>query len=196
MPTLINNIQDKQFKTAFKKQYSVVSQALQMIYAKDGETLQLVEINQETWTDMDIHFCRLAEELNAVKKGIDCNTMTITDTISWHDENKWYNKKREPQFLNNAYRKRTFILADGTMLNFNCWNNIYVDVNGFKGPNTIGRDIFQLRLSQNSTTLKYSFPYGTNLCTSNANTTITENNYEEDCKNGTGWGCSPLYILE
>lgn len=196
MPTLINNIQDKQFKTAFKKQYSAVSQALQMIYAKDGEALQLVDMSQSTWEDMDIHFCRLAEELNAVKKGIDCNTMKLINTVSWHDSYKWYNKKHEPQFLNGGYPRRTFILADGTMLNFNCWNNIYVDVNGFKGPNTIGRDIFQLKLSRNSNVLKYTFPYSTNGCTSPVDTTITEDNYEEDCKSGTGWGCSPLYILE
>ena len=38
-----------------------------------------------------------------------------------------------------------------------------------------------------------------NACTmegTNSTPTLTINNYEDDCKNGTGWGCSLLYLTD
>lgn len=197
MPALINNIQDKQFKTAFKKQYSVISQALQRIYAEDGEALNMADFTQENWTEMDHHVCRITKELKAVKAGLNCSDMTVNESLIWHKNYEWFNKKHEGQALNYGYIGRIFLLADGTLLNFNCGSNIYIDVNGYKGPNTIGRDIFYAQLSQaNTMALKYTFPSYTNGCSGSMNVILTKDNYEEDCKNGSGWGCSLLYILE
>lgn len=43
LPAVINKIEDKQFKSAFKKQYSAVSQAMLKVYADEGTTYEQVE---------------------------------------------------------------------------------------------------------------------------------------------------------
>ena len=47
LPTVINNARDRQFKSMFKKQVSVISQAIQMGDAEDGDSY--TEVN---WKDM------------------------------------------------------------------------------------------------------------------------------------------------
>lgn len=41
------------------------------------------------------------------------------------------------------------ILSDGTILYFLCNKEFAVDVNGFKGPNVYGRDLFYLMIDKN-----------------------------------------------
>ena len=206
MPALINNLQVRHFKSMFKKQYSIISQAIQMLYAEDGAPMDFAN-----WRDMPLYVCRIAQKLNAEQSGLKCNEMLEemdfqnfenyrNTKVSWHADNTWYNKKKQPQFMNNAYRGMTFYLMDGSWINFNCIRTIFVDVNGAKNPNTIGRDIFYLYLPAKSTNTGF-FNGDANLnvngCSgSNYYVTITKKNYKEDCENGFGWGCSPVYILD
>lgn len=201
LPLLINSIQDKQFKSKYKKTVSNFSQALKMVYAKEGENIELVrDFDDTNFNDMDYHICNIANEMQVLvqSKGIEkCSINNATkQEISWHEKDKWFNKKKENQALNIGYTRKTIILNDGIMVNFNCNNNIYIDVNGYKKPNTIGRDIFFFRINRNNTSEITLFG-DTNGCTGTPyNTNLNEKNFKEDCINGTGWGCSALYILE
>ncbi len=208
LPTVINNIRDKQFKSMFKKQYSVMSQALQMLYAEDQTPQEFSD-----WREMPYYVCRLGEYLNAIQSGLKCAEMAESGDyqnfeghrntkVSWHKNGEWYNRKKEPQFLNEGYMFMTYYLADGAWVNFNATRTIFVDVNGRQKPNTIGRDIFYFYLPPNSgNNLTFFNPNNGNLNVNGSSgaaywATINRENYKEDCESGSGWGCSPVYILD
>ena len=163
-----------------------------MIYAEDGE------FSKYTYTLWDEYICKLGEHMKFTASGTSCGNKY--PYVSWHTNLKWFDKKGNPQsFINNSYYSAyfTFTTTDENMYLLNCYDQVLVDVNGFKGPNTIGKDIYFFSLKSN-TNQPY---YGTNLyvpgCHDNNYTKqvhITNNNYKEDCKSGTGWGCSRMVI--
>ena len=207
LPTVINNIQDKQFRTMFKKQFSIISQAFQMVYLDDGEEIQF-----EDWREMVYYICKIGTKLNAEQSGLKCDEisqMTPDDNFGnhvehkfrWHENEKWYNAKKLPMKSNSGYWYMTFYLPDGAWINFNCYRYVFVDVNGAKNPNTVGRDIFYFLLPRNSASPNFfdTSPHTTtvNGCQGGEYATrLTRDNYQDDCLNGTGWGCSPMYILD
>ena len=210
LPSLVNKIQDKQFKTAFKKQYSAFAQAMQRVYIEDGETFEKVD-----WLQMPVYFCKIQNQLRVIKSGINCKEVRSdtnydsndnwpnTGKVYWHQSNKWYDKKGKPQHLNGGYKYLSYILPDGAIVNYNCYNQIFIDVNGYKKPNTIGRDIFFMTVQTKNMVptiiSKTGSSIGPNGCSGHvANSTpeLTIDNYEEDCKTGTGWGCSLLYLTD
>ena len=203
LPTVINNAQDKQFRTMFKKQFSIISQAFQMVYMDDGE-----EIKFDEWRDMVFYVCKIGTKLKAEYSGLKCDEITDNqfenhrDTrIKWHDDKKWYNAQKLPMQLNVGYRYMTFYRPDGAWINFACARYIFVDVNGAKKPNTVGRDIFYFLIPHGATSPNFfdttQHPTTVNGCSgAQYAITLTPDNYQEDCLNGTGWGCSPMYILD
>jgi len=145
IPALIADTQQAEFITAWKKTYSVVDQATRRVMMDNGGTL-IGAIQGPT--DM---VNKYSYYLNYTKKCID-------DTSCWHLANNWfwYNKS----IINYSLAGYGFILNDGTNIiyshrNSDCSNTLYsgniqtcgwifVDVNGFKGPNTIDKDIFYI----------------------------------------------------
>ena len=213
LSSVINDAQDKQFKAMFKKQYSAVAQAMLSAF-EDGNVVPT--FTDDNWTDMVYYVCDIGARLKYVKSGIKCEVFennqntstTLTGAnanrdVSWHRDGEWYNKKKEPQTSNSGYWLYTFYLPDGAWINFSCgMRNVFIDVNGAKKPNMIGRDIFYFYIPYGHTQPSFSMRANSginsnvNACNSPNNVYITEENYKDDCENGSGWGCSPLYILE
>lgn len=203
IPTLITNIQDRQFKVKFKQSISIISQAMKTVYAESDETYTSTD-----WLQMPIYFCKLEKTLKVMNSGIDCTKVSddtiyesssewpyFKDGVRWHSTNKWYDKNGNPQFLNGAYRPLTMDLINGTRINFNCGTLIFIDVNGDKGPNTIGRDIYTMKFEDGATSpsLSLNKNFRANMCSQGAgNSTplLNSKNYVEDCLHGSGWGCS------
>ncbi len=89
--------------------------------------------------------------------------------ICWHNDNNWFFINGTPARYANVYYSPGFggILTDGTFVSFrdiapNCdyapfggsplndictW--VTVDLNGFKGPNTYGKDIYEFYITKN-----------------------------------------------
>lgn len=209
LPTVVNKIQDKQFKTAFKKQYSAFTQAMQRVYIEDGQAYESVD-----WQQMPTYFCKIQSYMKAVKSGMNCKKVLnegFTDISNWpstglklwHHTGQWFDKKGQPQTeINSGYLALSYILPDGALVNYNCGNQIFIDVNGYKKPNTIGKDIFFFIVQSKNlvpTIIPLSGSVRPNACTINGiNSTpiLTPNNYEEDCKTGTGWGCSLMFLTD
>ena len=201
IPSLINKITDLQYKAAFKKNYSVFAQAMKMVEIEDNMVFQ----KEENWTNLPIYLCKLAQHLKAVKNGLDCsivlsdefdptNDNSFKTDFKWHNE--WYQKDTKPIHLNPGYNSNTFQLQDGTLINYGCLNQVFIDVNGFKKPNTVGKDIFYFLLTENGLTF-WENAHGNiiNACNSEYSTLINSLNYLQDCETGSGWGCSPKYIF-
>lgn len=205
LPSVINKAQDRQFRAMFKKQYSAVAQAIQMVYAKYDISLTP---KSNGWEKMPQYVCAIGKELKSIGSGVKCEGLADDDTIDsmpkntkvhWHNNDEWFDKTGKSLISNPGYRLLTFLLPDGAMINFNCANEIFIDVNGYKGPNTVGRDIFYFLIKDNQAMpVFWTSENGNNAngCSCPSCTRITPNNYKEDCETGSGWGCSPLYIME
>jgi len=152
IPGLILNIQTQQYKAAWKKTFSRFSAAtIELMNDNNSTMIGVNGANVRTLRD------KYANYLNVLKscgynqvlgncwhtvgtvKYMDGNITTYTDTI-----------------------EAGFVLADGTLINFGyvsdpncnshyggsgtikCCNRIFFDINGFKGPNMYGKDIFRI----------------------------------------------------
>ncbi len=207
LPGVINNARDKQFRSMFKKQYSVISQAMLLAYLEEENVYEHVD-----WRVMSRYVCKVGKNLKEKYSGLKCEELShlpedtdpnngyIDRKFMWHKEGEWFDKTGKPLGTNSAFLAYTFFLPDGAMINFNSINQVFVDVNGMKNPNTVGRDIFYFVLLDKSNTTSFFKTDGTIsvngfACPDNC-IKLTNDNYQEDCLNGTGWGCSPMYILD
>jgi len=212
LPTLIKSTQDKQFRARYKQSISIISQAMKQIYAETDETYSAYS-SADSWIQMPVYFCKLQRQLKVAKSGIDCSKVaddTVYSSSSdwarafdedetkklWHENNKWYDKKGNPAFLNAGYMPLTMDLMNGIRINFNCYNSVFVDVNGDKGPNTIGRDIYAMRFLDEQTSPMTGFKGAETIimngCSrngSNPTPALNKDNFVKDCISGTGWGC-------
>lgn len=207
IPTLIKNTQDKQFRVKFKESISIISQAMKTVYADSEETYTATD-----WIQMPVYFCKLQKNLKVLNSGIDCSQVAEdsvyksnaewpkTNKTSWHKDKKWYDKKGNPQFANDEYSSLTMDLINGMRINFNCYNWIWVDVNGAQGPNTIGRDIFMMYFEKDATNPRVNLKTGTTVTANgcavgkgNSTPKLNLDNYMEDCLHGSGWGCSFMF---
>jgi len=180
IPGLIADTQQAEYKTAWKKSYSDLNQATKMIMLDNGGDLYKLCLD-----DYDCIRAQYQGYLNYTKscsqsQGLgNCFTNNPIKTLN----NSTYNISSYASGL---------ILANGTQIVFdqgaqqigNCWGTgdingacgyIYVDVNGNKGPNVIGKDLFKAILY-----LKKISPDLSDNCTTSE----------------TGWGCSAKYLYQ
>ena len=193
IPT-ISKVQYAGYKTKFKKIYSEYSQAAKLAAIDNGGTLVGVFDSDAAFKDvfMDSYMQSIKE-------------CTLTDNSDgkgcWHDANEWFRLNGEAiPYLNDC--QTAAILKDGTLLKIKrqgavlgvgdsscsaCYGDycdvcgwIDIDVNGFKGPNTRGIDIFQIKITQTG----YIRPTG-----------VSGDNDEGNCNTGaSGCGCAALVL--
>lgn len=158
IPGLIANTREQQYKTAWKKTFSAFNQATLSIMNDNGGTMIGVNSPTDVRQLRDIY----KNKLSAVKS---CG-YTTTLGHCWHNAGivKYLNGDSDPYTDED---EAGLILADGTLINFgwvsdpSCsyyyfatsqtirWcNRIYVDVNGFKEPNTLGKDVFSFYIQK------------------------------------------------
>ncbi|MFH0701930.1 MAG: hypothetical protein V2B14_00125 [bacterium] len=145
MVTVVPKIQDAQNKTAFKTEYSVMAQVTSRIVGDNGNSLKGVFPDDNTMKD------KFKEYLNTIKS---CDAGQALG-------NCWHNNDGSSKYLNGNpvttwSNIPSLILNNGVLINFwtansNCTalsgtvlfcGRISIDVNGFKGPNTYGKDIY------------------------------------------------------
>ena len=155
IPTLMNNVGDMELKAAWKKEFSTFSQVTTSLISDNGGDL----INLCT-SDIQGNCLRDAygKYLKSTKS-CDGNMYSVYGDC-WHlldgSASKWLNNTgvTAPGFI---WRNEAgLMLADGSMVIFNWFQSdcqsgygcgyMYFDVNGFKKPNVVGRDIFQVEL--------------------------------------------------
>lgn len=162
IPTLMNNVQDQVLKTSWKKAFSDLSQVTQLISTDNGGTLNGVFANPTQFRD------KFLEKMAFNKK---CDGSNIKNEC-WNDIGA-YNLANHVQFQTDAWwfsptYSTAAVLNNGMTLLFDdnydvyeCNNNtlgsypycgtIFVDVNGFKKPNTLGKDVFRIFVYENKT---------------------------------------------
>lgn len=141
MPSLIQNYQEKATVTKLKKCYSLVSQAYVSILNDEGgsDTLQAGDD-----LEMMEKFGKYLKYQKTCGRNKGCFPNVTYKSVTGNGYSKWED--------DTTNRSRA-ILTDGTLIMFNksaMWEGegnylyaqIYVDINGFKGPNQLGRDFF------------------------------------------------------
>ncbi|MDD3149591.1 MAG: prepilin-type N-terminal cleavage/methylation domain-containing protein [Candidatus Gastranaerophilales bacterium] len=200
-PMLFGTTSDAELKAAWKKAYSDLSQATQLIVVDNGGSLAGAFPGDLAGSeDLKNAF---AEKLNIIK---DCSGVStyggtgsgVSAESCWHTEGNW-------SFLNGTtdsnYTSPGLILNNGSLIRFginksdcssivgdytNC-GFIWIDINGFKDPNTRGKDIFGISITSNAL-----IPYGARGYY-DPSTTCIEGSTAAD---NTGYGCSAKYLYE
>ncbi|MBQ8635228.1 type II secretion system protein [bacterium] len=139
VPNIIANSNEQAIRSALKKNYSIISQALDRYYVDNGEHFKSVDYEE-------VHSF-LTKYLNVSKdcyaKG-DCDDKNI-DYKTYQDNSKsgWI----------KFPAGKSVILTDGTYITYDWTSNgspvFTIDVNGpFKNPNKLGVDTFALSIKE------------------------------------------------
>ena len=145
MPSLITNYQKKQTVTQLKKAYSELSQALKASEAEYGtmDSWDFSGYNQQNSAERDEDFTK-----HYILPNI--KTMKVCSPSSnecWADDVLALNKTTKAPPQNG--RDNSFVTASGYSVYY--WPDtkgvwFFIDINGLKKPNIVGRDIFRFRL--------------------------------------------------
>lgn len=151
MPSLIAEHREKQTVSQLKKSYSTIQQAFLLARNEYGDIADwsVAETGPQLSDDW---FQKLKPYMNVVKY---CG-LAASDPKNCMGENyQTLNKNRVNMNLNdNGSMGVNFVLADGSSVRFVAYDkdckhfasgycgNLYIDVNGAKKPNQIGRDYF------------------------------------------------------
>ncbi len=157
IPSLMNKTNEQETVVAVKKAYSIISQAYQRVIAENGEInpSSLGSDDKEASKTLGKMFVK---QLNTQKvcgqtSDGDCFGEGMYKFFNGDDWGDW-NAKTEDGWYDYKIR-----LSDGMSVGIfgrfayinvgnndalqNCLGHISVDVNGNKGPNTLGKDVFQ-----------------------------------------------------
>lgn len=187
IPGIVQNIQNAEYKTAWKKTYADLEQATRMILLNNGGSFK--NVCASDWDNNCLaNFYK--PHLNYTKSCLSGQSFGNC----WHNDGtiKYYNGSSAGTGWGEA---AGIITSSGTLLfiglssntctdiigNVSRCGGIKVDVNGFKKPNTIGKDIYFVYLLENS--IK---PYG-----------ISGDNYDNpDDYNFSGYARSAKYLYQ
>lgn len=148
VPNLLNDTRDAELKTAWRKTFSDFSQVTTRIAADNGGTLKGV------FTSYDEIYNQLKNYMNMSKYCRFGNTFGNC----WHYNGDYkYLNGEVPGWMNGA----GYILNNNVLMYLSGRNTdcdgvqnsclmFYIDTNGFKGPNTVGKDILGLYILENS----------------------------------------------
>ncbi len=180
IPSVISNTNNTQYVSAFRKTYSALSQAMLRLTFDYGGSLQGLCDNDACFRTLFSNY------LIGVKS---CEISSNTEC--WHASNKWFYSDGSP-ISGNENSQSGLIANDGTLMVFlyvdkNCSKDfenltvaevcgrIRVDVNGFKLPNTAGKDIFDFYILKNK---------------------LVPRGGDNDSSSCPGWGCTGKLIRE
>ena len=159
IPTLLRNIQDKQFKVAYKKDVALISEAMKLLYANEdislktdfGSRPQYVCSLRKYMKVKDLVFdCTRIENYTDDPNDLFDNWIVKNNEVMWHQNGEWFTKNKMSMTTVSTYQYSTVHFNNGAMIFFPCLNLLYIDVNGYNKPNVIGRDIFALPVEDNS----------------------------------------------
>ena len=149
IPALIQDSQDAELKTAWKKVYGVVDQATRQMMLDNGGTLKGLFTDQNTLMNQYGNYFVYSKKC-------------INTAGCWHLANEWFWHNGSPVNQNGV---NGYVLTDGlfispAFMDMNCESTLYsgsiqkcawmlIDVNGFKKPNKLDKDIYYIYILEN-----------------------------------------------
>jgi len=195
IPALIEKVQYEMYVSALKKDIANLSSAFKLIQSDNADSV--VGIFTSSNTIMNL-FC------NKLNCALTCQANQQPGVCFEDGQNSWHTLDGRSGWQDNTGFARA-VLTDGTLLSFQFMTStcndghytingtslncaaVYLDVNGFNPPNTMGRDMFQVLITQTgiiSTGVQDSQMYSPLYCNP-----ATAQNFNGD-------GCSGRVIME
>ncbi len=185
IPQLVQSINDKEFKTAYKKMYSELNQAVRLMVVQKGGSY--ANIYDAVCSDNDCAANQFKNDLNGyLSFAKTCDSAMGVAEGCWYDRYKYlggsagyFNSLGSTIYSSAVTSNGTLVLIrfrlDGT-------GYFVFDVNGFKQPNTAGRDVFYVNIEPNGT-IRPLVETATNIC-------------DASDVNTTGYGCAERFLYE
>ncbi len=161
LPTLIKNYQKHETVNRLKETYSILYQAIRMSETENGllETWEIpnTSFTANTYTYGKAFFEQYLKPYIKVVK--ECKYLS---NECWADEYIWSNGVADDEFFlaskNKAY---SLVLANGSVIGFyprDTFCEVWVDLNGKKGPNKLGKDTFEIFIAKTAGNYYGKFP--------------------------------------
>ena len=157
LPSLIGNYQEKQWKVAYKKAYSSMSQAFMRMQANDevldmsGSLNEYGELRAPTAGE---NFKTMSKYFNTIKTCFDNNA---DECWVCEEGQAGYISGAAPDWL--GCNKNNYAFVDYSGMGWYLYSNnewpVIVDVNGIRRPNRLGKDRFVLKFALNNTNETY-----------------------------------------
>ena len=153
MPTLIKNYQQHETVNRLKETYSIISQAVRMSETENG-LLETWEIPNASWGADTYPYGKTFFEQYLkpyIKIAKECKYLS---NECWADKYIRTNGVVDETFF-SASKNKTYgmVLANGSVIGFyprGSLCEIYIDLNGKKGPNKLGKDAFDIVIAKTS----------------------------------------------
>lgn len=157
IPTAINNTKEQELKSQFAKAYSTVSQALyktemnnfygyaKCYYGQNGLSTEISECNKffNTLFSQTLSVQKICTN-NSLSNGCIPAYRTYATSGGWSGFNQG----------NIENTNSSYVLSDGQIIIRYPWSmpDFLIDINGHKGPNVYGKDLFGFQLKRNENT--------------------------------------------
>lgn len=209
IPTLIQEHQKRALATATKKFYSTMSQAVRTYMAEEGvDDLRNTPLASDNYEDSDS-----PEAVESIRNFV-TKYMKVAKECD-HDANDCFAEKyknfdgSESDFTTNSNwtGRRDYVLSDGSIIRIGYSFGpieLFVDVNGKKGPNRIGYDLWAMDIFYDGSIDESSLqpecrnenhPEYNNVYACYTHTPKEWRDLRfEDCKNGQYGGCFGHFI--
>lgn len=158
LPSIINNINNKQLEAQFKTAYSKIYQAVLLMGNEDPQLWQTYcGANQY---DSDYNFIKDFSKQFQILTIFEKNTINL-ETLGYSQVYFYRADIGKNIFNPDVHNNGAFITKNGMIVfSSGCWwakgLDFVVDTNGFKGPNKFGYDVFYFQISKNNQLLPSS----------------------------------------
>lgn len=206
IPALLNYTNDLELKSAWKKAYAELLNTYNQIKNDNGGTISGLGLTNINFANLFTPYYKV------LNQGYSATAMMPDGTTRWMQAIKTMNGNVGYGALGIQGGLYIVILNDGKILGFeytggdisNTWgfngadlastvtssNHIFVDVNGVKGPNTLGKDIYGAMIYKDNLV-----PFGTYLPTTS--TPTVGGALQNTCNtSSTGHSCSAEYLYQ
>ena len=156
LPTLISNYQKRAYVTQLKKSVSVLSNGFKLMMGHDGVT-ELKDTH--AFSGITTSYCLndniLTDDCRSIREGLESVFSGVQFTPCDPATIKYLNGEALAPFLWRKASKTCIVFPDGSEISsysFDKQSEYYsflIDINGPKNPNTYGRDIFELYVTNN-----------------------------------------------
>ena len=150
MPTLIKHYQQHETVNRLKQTYSILSNAVRMSETENGllETWEIPNAgrNNETYAHGKTFFENYLKTY--IKMAKECKKLS---NECWADKYTRTNGANNTFYSASSNYSYSIVLANGSVVSFwprNTLCEVYIDLNGKKGPNKNGKDTFTIIISK------------------------------------------------
>ena len=153
LPTVINRANEKQWKVAYKKAYSSMTQAFLKMQTND-EVLDMTFTEGSGAPNIGENFKIMSKYFNTVKT---CFENNADECWVCAEGQAGYIYNGEPEWL--GCKTSSYAFIDYSGIAWYLYSNrewpVLVDVNGNKKPNRLGQDRFVMKFAANGTNAAY-----------------------------------------